>query len=134
MQNYGWGENQHTMSHHREGRRASHVIVIAGASGSGKTQLIEKLCHPPHDDFILQVLKHLDCNPNQRLKRSTVERMQRLMDPVNFKKRKTRKLKQCLLLHIDLTSIKHLSFSIPRKTLLNLNTTTTLARHSDFIQ
>ena len=107
MQNYGWGENRHTMSHHREGRRASHVIVIAGASGSGKTQLIEKLSHPPHDDFVLQVLKHLDCNPNQRLKRSTVERMQRLMDPANFKKRKTQKLKQCLLLHIDLTSIKH---------------------------
>ena len=90
-----------------KGRRARHVIVIAGASGSGKTQLIRKMSQPPHDPFTLKVLKHLDCDPNQRLKRSTVERMQRLMDPANFKKRKTRKLKHCLLLHIDLTSINH---------------------------
>ena len=90
-----------------KGRRARHVIVIAGASGSGKTQLIRKMSQPPHDPFTLKVLKHLDCDPNQRLKRSTVERMQRLMNPANFKKQKTRKLKYCLLLHIDLTSINH---------------------------
>ena len=90
-----------------KGRRARHVIVIAGASGSGKTQLIRKMSQPPHDPFTLKVLKQLDCDPNQRLKRSTVERMQRLMNPANFKKQKTRKLKYCLLLHIDLTSINH---------------------------
>ena len=90
-----------------KGRRARHVIVIAGASGSGKTQLIRKMSQPPHDPFTLKVLKHLDCDPNQRLKRSTVERMQRLMNPDNFKKQKTRKLKYCLLLHIDLTSVNH---------------------------
>ncbi len=90
-----------------KGRRARHVIVIAGASGSGKTQLIRKMSQPPHDAFTLKVLKQLDCDPNQRLKRSTVERMQRLMNPANFKKQKTRKLKYCLLLHIDLTSINH---------------------------
>ena len=33
--------------------------------------------------------------------------MQQLMDPANLKKRKTRKLKHCLPLHIDLTSINH---------------------------
>ena len=92
-----------------KGRRARHVIVIAGASGSGKTQLIRKMSQPPHDAFITSVLKQLDCDPDQRLKRSTVERMQRLMHPDNFKKRKTRKLKHCLLLHIDLTSINHRS-------------------------
>ena len=92
-----------------KGRRARHVIVIAGASGSGKTQLIRKMSQPPHDPFTLKVLKHLDCDPNQRLKRSTVERMQRLMNPDNFKKQKTRKLKYCLLLHIDLTSVNHQS-------------------------
>ena len=90
-----------------QGRRARHVIVIAGASGSGQTQLIQKLSQPPHDAFTLKVLKQLDCDPNQRLKRSTVERMQRLMDPANSRQRKTRKLKHCLLLHIDLTSINH---------------------------
>ena len=90
-----------------KGRRARHVIVIAGASGSGKTQLIRKMSQPPHDPFTLKVLKQLDCDPNQRLKRSTVERMQRLMNPDNFKKQKTRKLKYCLLLHIDLTSVNH---------------------------
>ena len=90
-----------------KGRRARHVIVIAGASGSGKTQLIRKMSQPPHDPFTLKVLKHLDCDSNQRLKRSTVERMQRLMNPDNFKKQKTRKLKYCLLLHIDLTSVNH---------------------------
>ena len=83
------------------------MIVIAGASGSGKTHLIKKLSQPPHDAFTLNVLQQLGCDPNQRLKRSTVERMQRLMDPANFKKRKTQKLKHCLLLHIDLTSINH---------------------------
>ena len=90
-----------------KGRRARHVIVIAGASGSGKTQLIQKMSQPPHDAFTLKVLKQLDCDPNQRLKRSTVERMQRLMNPANFKRQKTRKLKYCLLLHVDLTSINH---------------------------
>ena len=90
-----------------QGRRARHVIVIAGASGSGQTQLIQKLSQPPHDAFTLKVLKQLDCDPNQRLKRSTVERMQRLMDPANSRQRKTRKLKHCLLLHIDLTSINY---------------------------
>ena len=90
-----------------KGRRARHVIVIAGASGSGKTELIKKLSRTPLDEFSLSVLNHLGCDPNQRLKRSTVERMQRLMDPANYKKRKTRKLQHCLLLHIDLTSINH---------------------------
>ena len=90
-----------------QGRRARHGIVIAGASGSGQTQLIQKLSQPPHDAFTLKVLKQLDCDPNQRLKRSTVERMQRLMDPANSRQRKTRKLKHCLLLHIDLTSINY---------------------------
>lgn len=98
-----------TMRHKTKGKRAQHVIVIAGASGTGKTQLIRKLSQEPHDHFRLKVLKQLGCDPNQRLKRSTVERMQRLMDPANFKKRKTRKLKYCLLLHIDLTSINHKS-------------------------
>ena len=88
-------------------KRARHVIVIAGPSGCGKTHLIRKLSRPPYDEFILKVLKQLDCDPNQRLKRSTLERMQRLMDPANAKKRKTRKLDYCLLLHIDLTSINH---------------------------
>ena len=95
------------MRRSNKGRRAHHVIVIAGASGSGKTHLIKKLSQPPHDAFTLNVLEQLGCDPNQRLKRSTVERMKRLMDPANFKKRKTRKLKHCLLLHIDLTSINH---------------------------
>ena len=90
-----------------KGKLARHVIVIAGASGSGKTKLIHKLSQPPHDAFILGVLEQLDCNPKQRFKRSTVERMKRLMDPVNSKKRKTRRLNNCLLLHIDLTSINH---------------------------
>ena len=98
-----------TMRHKTKGKRAQHVIVIAGASGTGKSQLIRKLSQKPHDPFSLKVLKQLDCDPNQRLKRSTVERMQRLMDPANFKKRKTRKLKYCLLVHIDLTSINHKS-------------------------
>ena len=97
------------MGSNSKGRRPRHVIVIAGASGSGKTQLIRKMSRQPHDAFITRVLKKLDCDPDQRLKRSTVERMQRLMDPDNFKKRKTRKLKHCLLLHIDLTSINHKS-------------------------
>ena len=90
-----------------KGKLARHVIVIACASGSGKTKLIHKLSQPPHDAFILGVLEQLDCNPKQRFKRSTVERMKRLMDPVNSKKRKTRRLNNCLLLHIDLTSINH---------------------------
>ena len=91
----------------KKGRKSRHVIVIAGASGSGKTELIKKLSRPPHNAFILNILEQLKCNPNKRLRRSTVERMQRLMDPANYKKRKTRKLKYCLLLHIDLTSINH---------------------------
>ncbi|WP_170950572.1 AAA family ATPase [Synechococcus sp. N32] len=96
-----------SMRHHSEGKRARHVIVIAGASGCGKTHLIQKLSRPPHDEFIRKVLEKLDCNPNQRLKRSTLNRMQRLMDPANAKKQKTQKLEYCLLLHIDLTSINH---------------------------
>ena len=95
------------MKESKKGRRANHVIVIAGASGSGKTHLIKKLSLPTYDAFTLEVLKKLDCDPKQHFKRSTVERMQRLMDPANFKKRKTRRLKNCLLLHIDLTSINH---------------------------
>ena len=95
------------MKESKKGRRANHVIVIAGASGSGKTHLIKKLSLPTYDAFTLEVLKKLDCDPKQHFKRSTVERMQRLMDPANFKKRKTRRLKNCLLIHIDLTSINH---------------------------
>ena len=96
------------MKESKKGRRANHVIVIAGESGSGKTHLINKLSLPTYDAFTLEVLKKLDCDPKQHFKRSTVERMQRLMDPANFKKRKTRRLKNnCLLLHIDLTSINH---------------------------
>lgn len=95
------------MKESKKGRQANHVIVIAGASGSGKTHLIQKLSLPTYDAFTLEVLKKLDCDPKQNFKRSTVERMQRLMDPANFKKRKTRRLKNCLLLHIDLTSINH---------------------------
>ena len=34
-----------------------------------------------------KVLKHLDCDLNQRMKRSTFERMQRLMNSANFKKK-----------------------------------------------
>ena len=90
-----------------KGRRARHMIVIAGASGSGKTHLIKKLSQPPHDAFTLNVLQQLGCDPNQHLKYSTVERMKRLMDPANFKKRKTRKPKNRLPPHIDLTSINH---------------------------
>ena len=107
MQNYRCEWAKDSMRPKTKGRRARHVIVIAGASGSGKTQLIRKMSQQPHDPFILKVLKQLDCDPNQRMKRSTVERMQRLMNPANFKKKKTRKLKYCLLLHIDLTSINH---------------------------
>ena len=95
------------MRERSEGRWARHVIVIAGASGSGKTELIKKLSRTPLDAFSLSLLNHLGCDPNQRLKRSTVERMQRLMDPANYKKPKTRKLQHSLLLHIDLTSINH---------------------------
>ena len=69
-----------------KGRRARHVIVIAGASGSGKTELIKKLSRTPLDAFTLSVLNRLGCDPNQRLKRFTVERMQRLMDPASYKK------------------------------------------------
>ena len=90
-------------------RTARHVIVVAGASGCGKTHLIRRMGQPPHDDFVLKLLKHLDCDPHQRLKRSTIERMQRLLDPGNARKRKTRKLKHCLLIHLDLTSINHRS-------------------------
>ena len=107
MQNYSHERAKDSMRHKTKGRRARHVIVIAGASGSGKTQLIRKMSQQPDDPFTLRVLKQLDCDPSQRLKRSTVERMQRLMNPANFKKQKTRKLKYCLLLHIDLTSINH---------------------------
>ena len=85
------------------------MIVVAGASGCGKTHLIRRMGQPTHDDFVLKLLKQLDCDPDQRLKRSTVERMQRLLDPSNARKRKTRKLKHCLLIHLDLTSINHRS-------------------------
>ena len=95
------------MRAHAKGKLARHMIVIAGASGSGKTQLIQKLCRRLHDGFSLKVLNQLNCDPNQRLRHSTVERMQRLMDPAIFKKRKTRSLKHCLMLHIDLTGINH---------------------------
>ena len=107
MQNAARVKAEDVMRPKSKCRRPRHVIVIAGASGSGKTQLIRKMSQPPHDAFNLKVLKQLSCNPNQRLKRSTVERMQRLMNPANYKKQKTRKLKYCLLLHIDLTSINH---------------------------
>lgn len=100
-------QRKDAMGAKNKGRHARHVIVIAGASGSGKTELIRKLSHPAHDAFITSVLKQLDCDPRQCLKRSTVERMQRLMHPDNFKKRKTQKLKHSLLLHIDLTSVNH---------------------------
>ena len=90
-------------------RTAHHVIVVAGASGCGKSHLIRRMGQTPHDDFVLKLLKQLDCDPDQRLKRSTVERMQRLLDPSNARKRKTRKLKHCLLIHLDLTSINHRS-------------------------
>ncbi|MCB4407195.1 hypothetical protein [Synechococcus sp. MU1642] len=36
----------------------------------------------------MNVLERLGCDPNQLLKRSIVERMKWLMDPVNFKKTK----------------------------------------------
>ena len=107
MQNAARVKAEDVMRPKSKGRRPRHVIVIAGASGSGKSQLIRKMSQPPHDAFNLKVLKQLSCNPNQRLKRSTVERMQRLMNPANYKKQKTRRLKYCLLLHIDLTSINH---------------------------
>lgn len=90
-------------------RDPHHVIVIAGASGCGKTHLIRRMSQRPHDAFVTTILKQLKCDPHQRLKRSTVERLQRLMDPTNPKKRKKRKLKHCLLVHIDLTSINHRS-------------------------
>jgi hypothetical protein len=83
------------------------VIVIAGASSSGETQLIRKMNQQPHNLLTLKVLKKLDCDPNQRLKRCTIERMQRLMNPANFKKQKTQKLEYYRLLHIELTSINH---------------------------
>ena len=49
----------------------------------------------------------MDFDPNQSLKSSAVERMQRLKDQAIFKKRKARRLKHCLLLHIDLNNINH---------------------------
>ena len=88
MQNYSRERAKDSMRPKTKGRRARHVIVIAGASGSGKTQLIRKMSQQPQDPFTLKVLKQLDCDPNQRMKRSTVERMQRLMNPANFKKKK----------------------------------------------
>ncbi|MBA4737197.1 MAG: hypothetical protein H2063_08315, partial [Synechococcus sp.] len=54
------------MRRSNKGRRARHVIVIAGAPGSGKTHLIKKLSQPPHDAFTLNVLEQLGCDPNQR--------------------------------------------------------------------
>ncbi|MGB1775033.1 MAG: AAA family ATPase [Synechococcus sp.] len=90
-------------------RNPRHVIVIAGASGCGKTHLIRRMVQQPHDAFVTTVLQQLECDSNPTLKRSTVERMQRWMDPNNRRKRKTRKLKHCLLIHLDLTSINHRS-------------------------
>ena len=91
----------------RKGRGARHIIVIAGVSSSGKTELIRKLSQKSHDKFNSLILKEIGCETHQDLKRSTIERVQRLMEPENFKKRKTRKLRKCLLLHIDLTSINY---------------------------
>ena len=87
MQNYSRERAKDSVGHKTKGRRARHVIVIAGASGSGKTQLIRKMSQQPHDPFTLKVLKQLDCDPNQRMKRSTFERMQRLTNSANFKKK-----------------------------------------------
>ena len=95
------------MKQHTQGRRAHHVIVIAGVSGCGKTQLIRNMSQPPQDEFTLSVMKQLDCTPNQRFQRSTLERMQRLTDPANAKHPKTRKSKYCQALFINLTSINH---------------------------
>ena len=87
--------------------RARHVIVIAGASSSGKTHLIGKLISPLHDAFTAKLLEHLDCKADRRLERSTLKRMQRLIDPDSTKKSKTKKLKRTLLVHVDITSINY---------------------------
>jgi len=95
------------MREHTKKRSSYQVLVIAGVSGSGKTQLIEELRQPPHDEFILKVLKKLGRNPNQHLKRSTLKRTNRLIDRGNLDRRKTRKSKNKLVLFINLTSIHH---------------------------
>lgn len=95
------------MKQHTKGQRAHHVIVIAGVSGCGKTQLIRNMSQPPQDEFILSVMKQLDCTSNQRFQRSTLERMQRLMDSANAKHPKKRKSNYCQVLFINLTSINH---------------------------
>ena len=95
------------MKQHTQGRRAHHVIVIAGVSGCGKTQLIRNMSQPSQDEFTVSVMKQLNCTPNQRFQRSTLERMQRLIDPANAKYPKTRKSNYCQVLFINLTSINH---------------------------
>ncbi len=95
------------MKQHTKGQRAHHVIVIAGVSSCGKTQLIRNMSQPPQDEFTLSVMKQLDCTSNQRFQRSTLERMQRLMDSANAKHPKTRKSNYCQVLFINLTSINH---------------------------
>ena len=100
-------KEQKAVKQHTKGRRAHHVIVIAGVSGCGKTQLIRNMSQPPQDEFTLSVMKQLDCTSNQRFQRSTLERMQRLIDPANAKYPKKRKSKYCQVLFINLTSINH---------------------------
>ena len=100
-------KEQKAVKQHAKERRAHHVIVIAGVSGCGKTQLIRNMSQPPQDEFTLSVMKQLDCTPNQRFQRSTLERMQRLTDPANAKHPKTRKSNYCQVLFINLTSINH---------------------------
>ena len=95
------------MKQDTRGQRAHHVIVIAGVSGCGKTQLIRNMSQPPQDEFTLSVMKQLDCTSNQRFQRSTLERMQRLTDPANAKHPKKRRSKYCQALFINLTSINH---------------------------
>jgi ABC-type lipoprotein export system ATPase subunit len=92
---------------HTKGRRAHYVVVIAGVSGCGKTQLIRNMSQPHQNEFTLSVLKQLDCDPNQHFQRSTLERMQRLMNPANAKNHTTRKSKNYHVLFINITSINH---------------------------
>ena len=65
------------------------------------------MSQPSQDEFTLSVMKQLDCPLNQRFQRSTLERMQRLIDPANAKYHKKRKSKYCQVLFINLTSINH---------------------------
>ena len=95
------------MRHHNKRLKAHQVLVIAGVSGSGKSQLARNMSRPAHDEFTLSVLEQLDCDPNQHFKRVRGERMQRLMDLDKLGSRKTRRPKNQLLLFINLTSIHH---------------------------